>query len=88
MEPITLGILIGVGATVAAVRGRAGLRAAVGWTARQVGWASSRVSAAIQDTRDTARAEYERGREVGDDREVEPQLTKPLNGNARDASAS
>jgi hypothetical protein len=85
MEPITVGILIGVGATVALARGRQGLRVAVGWTARQIGWASSRVAAAVQETRETARSEYERGRQTTDERDVKLPNGKP---NGRDASAS
>jgi hypothetical protein len=85
MEPITVGILIGVGATVALARGRQGLRGVVGWTARQIGWASSRVSAAVQETRDTARSEYERGRQTTDERELKLQGAKS---NGRDANAS
>lgn len=89
MEPITFGIVIGVGVTVALVRGREGVRKAVGWSARQAGWASSRVAAAIAETRSTARDEYQRGRGIADERELKStgeapaEATKPQNGTAR-----
>lgn len=62
MEAITLGIAIGVGATLALKRGRVVARSLVGWSARQAGWIASRVSAAVEDARATTRREYERGR--------------------------
>jgi len=64
MEAITLGFALGVGAAFAFKRGRAAIRATIGWSARQAGWVSSRVSAAIEDARGTARREYQRGREA------------------------
>ena len=51
MEPITFGIVIGVGVAVALVRGREGVRKAVGWSARQAGWASSRARPATSEAR-------------------------------------
>lgn len=63
MEAITVGFALGVGTALLFKRGRAGLRASVGWSARQIGSVSSRVAAAIEDARSTARREYQRGRE-------------------------
>ncbi len=88
MEAITVGFALGVGAALLFKRGRAGLRATVGWSARQIGSMSSRVAATIDDARTTARREYQRGREESLDTmtELPPPSVRP--DEARPASKS
>jgi hypothetical protein len=64
MEAVSLGFALGVGAVLVYKHGRTAVRSAVGWSARQVGWVTSRVAGAIDDARSTARREYERGRDA------------------------
>jgi hypothetical protein len=63
MEAIALGIAIGAGVVLAIKHGKAGAKRAIGWTARQAGWVSGQVDAAVKQTRRAVREQYERGRE-------------------------
>ena len=62
MEPLLLGIALGAGALYVAKRGRGAVQHAVGWTARKGGWLAGRVRTSLDETRATARAQFERGR--------------------------
>jgi hypothetical protein len=74
MEAITLGIAIGAGAVLVLQRSRTGLRKVLGWSARQSGWVSAQVAAAVDGAKRVLRDEYQRGREqtLSEMREMAP----------------
>lgn len=57
-----LGYLLGVGTVVAIAKRGKEAREVVAWTARQVGFVSGKVSAALKETSALARDEFERAR--------------------------
>jgi len=63
MEAILLGFALGAGTVYVVRRSRAQLKAAAGWTVRQVGWVSGQVTNAVDQARRTVREHYQRGRE-------------------------
>jgi hypothetical protein len=84
METVILAIVLGTGAFYVAKQGRGAMRSAVGWSARQMGWLASQVKSSLDETRDVARAQYERGRVDGDAPTVvatsSPSNSSPSNG--------
>jgi hypothetical protein len=64
MDVLLLSAVIGVGSALAASKGGARVKGAIAWSARQAGFVSGKVAAALRESAAVARAEYEKAREA------------------------